>query len=79
MGNKIKKTKKVKVEYDIEGKMKKNKEKRISKFSKYNVIALIIFFIIEGLFYYLTTPVISFYKSDFYILLFGSNFCTLLF
>ena len=51
MGNKIKKTKKVKVEYDIEGKMKKNKEKRISKFSKYNVFALIIFFIIEGLFY----------------------------
>ncbi|MDD6400601.1 MAG: hypothetical protein PUG10_03205 [Lachnospiraceae bacterium] len=79
MGNKIKKTKKVKVEYDIEGKMKKNKEKRISKFSKYNVIALIIFFIIEGLFYYLTTPVISFYKSDFYIWLIisicGFNLC----
>lgn len=69
MSEKIKKPKKVKVEYDIEGKMKKNKNSGSEKglgLGKVNIVALIIFFLVEGLFYYFETPVISLYTSDFY-------------
>ena len=64
---KVKKPKKVKVVYDVDGKMKKNKNKDKAGFSKYNIIALIILVVVEALFYYFATPAINIHTTGFWV------------
>lgn len=79
--NKPKKQKKVKVEYDVEGKMKKAKNRAKAGFGKYNIIALIVLAVIEGLLYYFITPAINIHTTGFWvwlaITLGGVLICTL--
>lgn len=78
---KPKRQKKVKVVYDVDGKMKKNKGRGKGALSKINVIALIILAIVEGLFYYFVTPAINIHTAGFWgwmgMTLFGLLICTL--
>lgn len=60
------KKEKVKVEYDVEGKMKKNKNKA-GKLNKGNVIALIVLAVLEGIFYYFATPAINIHVAGFWV------------
>lgn len=73
-----KKQKKVKVEYDIEGKMKKNKKNKKNKMknkgykkgyslTKLNVILLSILVVLEALFYYFITPPINIHVVGFWV------------
>lgn len=68
-----KKQKKVKVEYDIEGKMKKNKKNKKKRdrkgysLTKLNVILLFIFVVLEALFYYFITPPINIHVVGFWV------------
>lgn len=58
------KKEKVKVEYDVDGKMsKKNK----SKISKGNIIALIVLAVVEAIFYYFVTPPINIHVPGFWV------------
>lgn len=81
--------KKVKVVYDVDGIMKKNKKKKKNKettgkkgrFGKGNVIALIILVLIEAIYYYFAVPSLSIYKVSFWFWLIftlvGIFVCTL--
>lgn len=81
--------KKVKVVYDVDGIMKKNKKKNKNKettgekgrFGKGNVIALIILVLIEAIYYYFAVPSLSIYKVSFWFWLIftlvGIFVCTL--
>ncbi len=66
---KPKKQKKVKVVYDVDGKMRKKKDKsgKPGGLSKYNIIALAVLAIFEGLFYYLVTPAINIHTTGFWV------------
>ncbi len=93
MSEEVKKQKKVKVVYDVDGIMKKNKKKRNRKtkdssqkkstgrFGKTNIIALIILAIIVGLYYYFMVPALCIYNGSFWwgliVLLGGIFVCTL--
>ncbi len=90
MSEEKKKKEKVKIVYDVDGKMKKKGKKKAkkrdntygdSRFGKANVIALIIFFVLEGLFYYWATPAINIHVSGFWVWLamslVGVMFCTM--
>jgi len=78
---KPKKQKKVKVVYDVEGKMKKKKARDKSGLGKFNIIALIIFILAECIFYYICTPAINIHTVGFWVWLamsiFGILICTL--
>ena len=81
--------KKVKVVYDVDGIMKKNKKKKKNKettgekgrFGKGNVMALIILVLIEAIYYYFAVPSLSIYKVSFWFWLIftlvGIFVCTL--
>lgn len=81
--------KKVKVVYDVDGIMKKNKKKKRNKdtnskeksFGKGNIIALIIFAFIEAVYYYFAVPTINIHKVSFWFWLMftfvGLFVCTL--
>ena len=66
---KPKKQKKVKVVYDVDGKMKKKKNKSGApgRLSKYNIIALAVLAVFEGLFYYFVTPAINVHTTGFWV------------
>ncbi len=64
--------KKVKVEYDVGRKPEKKKRKsragiNTGKLGKVNVIAFIILFVAEGIFYYFATPAINIHKPGFWM------------
>lgn len=79
----------MKVVYDVDGIMKKNKKKKKNKettgekgrFGKGNVIALIILVLIEAIYYYFAVPSLSIYKVSFWFWLIftlaGIFVCTL--
>ena len=81
--------KKVKVVYDVDGIMKKNKKKKKNKettgekgrFGKGNVMAFIILVLIEAIYYYFAVPSLSIYKVSFWFWLIftlaGIFVCTL--
>lgn len=63
-----KKQKKVKVVYDVEGKMKNKKSKNIDRrFTKTNVVMLVIFVVLEALFYYFAYPPINIHVAGFWV------------
>ncbi len=78
---KTKKPKKVKVVYDVDGKMKKKKARGKSGFGKANIIALSALAVMEGLFYYFITPAINIHTAGFWVWLvltvFALLICTL--
>ncbi len=81
--------KKVKVVYDVDGKMKKNKKKKSKskasrgdgRLTKANLIAVIILVVLELIFYYLAVPAINIHTVGFWVwlivTLFGLGICTL--
>ena len=81
--------KKVKVVYDVDGKMKKNKKKKSKskasredgRLTKANLIAVIILVVLELIFYYLAVPAINIHTVGFWVwlivTLLGLGICTL--
>lgn len=59
-----KKKEKVKVEYDVDGKMSKKSK---SKISKGNIIALVVLAVVEAIFYYFVTPPINIHVPGFWV------------
>lgn len=80
MAEKKKKAKKVKVEYDVDRKMKKDRGGR-GRLGRDNIIAIIILLVIEAVYYYFVTPTINIHTTGFWmwmiITLFAIGFCTM--
>ncbi len=84
MSEEKKKKEKVKVVYDVDGKMKKKKKSKkgttgagTGRFGKANIIALIVFLLLELGFYYMVTPSINIHVSGFWVWLAMSLVCVL--